>query len=484
MNKKNIVNASILIITLIHNCFCIAKRIEKPIVVVIPSYNNEKWVENNLTSVFTQKYKNYKVVYVDDCSTDNTYKRVLELIGTFHQQERVAVIHNKIRCGAMANWYKAIHMCDDNAIIVQLDGDDWLAHDEVFAYLNKIYSESDIWMTYGQFMEYPTGIKHYSYSKKFDEQVIQNNSFRKVEQLPMSHLRTCYAWLFKSIKLEDVLYQGNFYPMTCDKVILACCVEMAARHHYCVPEILYVYNGTNNISDHKVNWEFQRSLAWYILSLPPYKQLDTPKAVDKLDDLDTVSLIFLCQDRPSEKFINNINKHKNQYGAIFVLIPEGLEHQVNTFASSIAFVPYTQSDFAQQIQYCLQHIKGRYVRLGMQEDRLDIDTTLCAKLLKATQVDVLFYAKNNLHQFIQDKNLPKISFEYVAYALYPVHFNMEEMLHGTPTIWRREVLIEAHSEGVSHSILELINSQNKYMHKNNVLCLLYNSTCLKKRARE
>ena len=99
------------------------------------------------------------------------------------------------------------------------------------------------------------------YSKPFSEDVIRNNTFRKVEQLPMSHLRTFYAWLFKSIKLEDVLYQGDFYPMTCDKVILACCIEMAARHHYCVPEVLYVYNNTNQLSDHHVNGGLQHSLA-------------------------------------------------------------------------------------------------------------------------------------------------------------------------------------------------------------------------------
>jgi glycosyltransferase involved in cell wall biosynthesis len=448
----------------------VSSIVEKPIVVVIPSYNNEKWVENNLTSVFAQEYENYKVLYVDDCSVDNTYECVLELVDKYHQQDRVTIIRNETRCGAMANWYKAIHMCDDDAIIVQLDGDDWLAYDGVLSYVNEIYSAADIWTTYGQFMEYPTCIKHYEYSKKFTEEVIAHNSFRKVGQLPMSHLRTCYAWLFKSIKLEDVLYHGNFYPMTCDKLIMACCIEMAARHHFCVPDILYVYNNTNNISDHRVNKLLQESLAWYVLSLPPYKQLDTPRRVDKLDDLDTVSLIFLCQDRPSEELINNINAHKNQYDVIFVLIPEDLVYQVNAFASSITIVPYTQSDFVQQIQYCLQHIEGRYVQMGTQVDTLAINTTLCAKLLKATQAPVLFSVdgSSKIAHIAQDTKLPRVSFKYQAYALYSKNYDFDMDY----IIWLKESLAEIFIQGNLQSMQNVQEELKHYLHRNDELCLL------------
>ena len=41
-------------------------------VIVIASYNNERWVEENLKSVFMQDYSNYRVIYIDDASTDGT----------------------------------------------------------------------------------------------------------------------------------------------------------------------------------------------------------------------------------------------------------------------------------------------------------------------------------------------------------------------------------------------------------------------------
>ena len=50
------------------------RQIKKNInfVIVIPSYNNAQWYKRNLDSVFAQTYKNFSVIYLDDCSPDGT----------------------------------------------------------------------------------------------------------------------------------------------------------------------------------------------------------------------------------------------------------------------------------------------------------------------------------------------------------------------------------------------------------------------------
>jgi glycosyltransferase involved in cell wall biosynthesis len=447
---------------------------QKPIVVIIPSYNNERWVEKNLTSVLTQKYDNFKVIFIDDCSTDDTNKKASRLVKKYGQQERVTIIHNEERCGAMANWYKAIHSCDDNAIIVQLDGDDWLAHDYVLAYLNNIYANSNIWLTYGQFVEYPSGVVGYDYSRTFAEEVILRNTFRKVEQLPISHLRTFYAWLFKCIKLEDVLYQGNFYPMTCDKVIMACCIEMAARHHHRVPDVLYVYNNTNRLCDHHVNMHLQHSLAWYVLSLPPYNQLDKPRAVDVFDELDRASMVLIRQDSLSDEVVADILKHKNQYENIFVFYPEEKKSDAYTAYDSIKCVPYTEENLGQQIQYCLQQVKCHYVQLSTQVESLNIDTSVCVKLLKKTQVDLLYGVNSKNAGFSTNlKKLPRVSFQHSAFALYPQYHMVTALSTLQETsVWKKEALKRVLNGTIYHSIAELKNGMYGDICKNNVLGLL------------
>jgi glycosyltransferase involved in cell wall biosynthesis len=246
---------------------------EKPIVVIIPSYKNERWVEKNLTSVFNQKYKNYRVIYIDDCSPDSTYMLAHQVTARFNQKDRTTILHNETRKGAMANWYNAIHSCNNNEIVIQLDGDDWLAHDHVLAYINSVYADENIWLTYGQFKEYPSGRIGILYNKYFPRHVIESNTQRTYKHLPMSHLRTCYAWLFKLIKIEDLMYEGNFYPMACDKALLAPMIEMAGNHYACLSEILYIYNNSNPINVHRINMPQQHAIAEHIAHQTPYKPL-------------------------------------------------------------------------------------------------------------------------------------------------------------------------------------------------------------------
>lgn len=57
-------------------------RTAKQLCVIVTSYNNgeNKLFENNLKSIFRQSYSNYKVIYVDDASTDNTFNIVKNFV--------------------------------------------------------------------------------------------------------------------------------------------------------------------------------------------------------------------------------------------------------------------------------------------------------------------------------------------------------------------------------------------------------------------
>jgi glycosyltransferase involved in cell wall biosynthesis len=242
---------------------------EKPMVIVIPSYKNIKWYESNLKSVFDQNYDNYRVIYLDDCSPDGTGEAVQKYIQDCHQENRVQLVRNTNRIGALANIYAAVHSCQEHEIIVLLDGDDKLHHDHVLSDLNKAYASKNVWFTHGTLMEYPWG--NVTWCEPIPHEAFEKRNYRKFK-CP-SHLRTFYTWLFKKIKLQDFLYKGQFYPMAWDMAIMFPLAEMAEERHLFFEEPNYDYNMANPINDNKVDPALQNLLDAFIRNCQPYSRL-------------------------------------------------------------------------------------------------------------------------------------------------------------------------------------------------------------------
>ncbi len=239
---------------------------ERPIVVVIPSYNNKQWYKRNLDSVFSQKYQNYRVIFIDDASPDLTGLLVKSYIKE-KEQKKVTLIQNQERKGALANIYHAVWLCEPTEIVATLDGDDWFSDDEVLAKLNTVYADSNVWITYGQFAFHPGGWP--GWASELPSEVIKNNAFREHNWVT-THLRTFYAGLFQKVKREDLLLNGEFFPMAWDLAFMFPMLEMAGEHSRFVPDVLYIYNVETPMNDVKVDPTYQHNLGLSIRTREKY----------------------------------------------------------------------------------------------------------------------------------------------------------------------------------------------------------------------
>jgi cellulose synthase/poly-beta-1,6-N-acetylglucosamine synthase-like glycosyltransferase len=252
---------------------------DKKFAVIIPSYNNEKYVERNLRSVLDQEYQNFQVIYIDDASTDKTYEKACEIVKAYEMDDKVTIVANAFNKKALENLYDAITSLEDDVIAILLDGDDWFSQNSVLKELNRYYNDSDVWLTYGQYINYPTyeiGISREPIFKSF----MNHGNLRKVglfskeNEWFFSHLRTFYAKLFKRIKKEDLLYEGKFFSSAWDLAILFPMCEMARSHAKFIPNVLYVYNRETPINDDKIRKDEQAFLNHYIRSRKPYEKLE------------------------------------------------------------------------------------------------------------------------------------------------------------------------------------------------------------------
>ena len=83
-------------------------------VIITPSYNNEEWVEPNLASMLNQTYTNWRTIYINDCSTDNTLEKVNNIV---KNDKRFTIINNKENQGATYNYINFLDQIEDNEII-------------------------------------------------------------------------------------------------------------------------------------------------------------------------------------------------------------------------------------------------------------------------------------------------------------------------------------------------------------------------------
>ncbi len=248
---------------------------QKEIVIIVPTYNNSRQdvCIKNIGSILEQSYDNFQVYIVNDCSTDDTCVKLKTFLNNHPLSYKVTLIDNTTRVGAMANYYNVIHALPDHVIVLNIDGDDWLPGPQVLAYINDVYADERIWLTYGQYVEYPRG--DVGFCKGYPAEVILKNSFRK-HGLPISHLRTYYAWLFKHIKKEDLMYNGDFVQATCDKAMMVPMVEMTGGRFKCIADILYIYNAINPISDMRIYGNMQGLIRDRLFKMEPYQPLADP----------------------------------------------------------------------------------------------------------------------------------------------------------------------------------------------------------------
>lgn len=245
---------------------------EKAFVVIIPSYNNQNWYKRNLDSVFNQEYQNYRIIYVDDCSPDNTGKLAQEYARIKGKENKIIVMINEERTGATSNIYKAAHLCLPEEIIVSLDGDDWLAHPFVLNHLNAIYQDPNVWLTYGQFQWWPKRVPGFCHC--VPPHILEEGRIREYGWVTTA-LRTYYAGLYQKIKREDLMYDDKFVSMAGDLAIMFPMVEMCGAKCRFTNEIMYIYNTESNINDHKINGNQQVNLGNVVRDRPRYSKIDS-----------------------------------------------------------------------------------------------------------------------------------------------------------------------------------------------------------------
>lgn len=96
--------------------------------IILPVFDSERFLSKTLDSILNQTYKNWQLVIVDDCSTDNSEKIISEFVGKNKIQDKVIYHKNINNHGLGLAIAKAAELAQGE-FVVQIGHDDIFAHD-------------------------------------------------------------------------------------------------------------------------------------------------------------------------------------------------------------------------------------------------------------------------------------------------------------------------------------------------------------------
>ncbi len=216
---------------------------DKAFVFVLFSDNSLSTIEQNMHSIFSQKYDKYRVIIIHSEQSSEELQKIKQLCARENKLHLITFVESTENVPTIDSFCSAINSCLDDEIIIQINSHDWLAHENVLTMLNETHTHSnEIWLTYSQYLEYPSYKK--GDQEPYIKRMIRNRKSGKIPFLS-AHFKTYYAGLFKQIKPDPKFtYKRSLDNESIDLYMLPM-VESSKNHIRFIDDVLYIHNISN-----------------------------------------------------------------------------------------------------------------------------------------------------------------------------------------------------------------------------------------------
>ena len=171
---------------------------ETPVTILIPSHNPGKYLGEALNSVLRQTFQDWKLVLVDDASSDNSLESVQDRLA----DPRITVLKNKVNLGQSMSLNRGFEIISSE-FFLQLDADDWLEDHAIERFLEVAKdAPEDVALVISNVIEVyeDTGekkvIRHEKWGKSYDNryQILLANLFAWQKFYRTSSIRELGGW--------------------------------------------------------------------------------------------------------------------------------------------------------------------------------------------------------------------------------------------------------------------------------------------------
>ena len=209
--------------------------------IVSTQRNAGRDVQRCLDSVHGQRYPkdSFRHLVIDDASTDDTQTLIKEWCEQ-HPGHTVELVQRSQHRGGTWNTIDGIRQANGESIVIELNGDDWLPDPGVLSFLNKVYQDPGVWMTYNTQRE-STGVIPFQLPPP--REIRRNRSYRDYEWAT-SHLHSFRRPLFDHVPEKTMVdpETGEYWESADDVALYLYMLELAGDHTRHLWRITCLYN--------------------------------------------------------------------------------------------------------------------------------------------------------------------------------------------------------------------------------------------------
>lgn len=189
------------------------------ITIITPTFNSEKFISKNLSSVFSQKYRNLEHIFIDNKSTDKTKKILKEYKKKCNYKVKIISERDK---GIYFAFNKGLTNATGDVVTI-LNSDDYFSNKEVIQNISKYFKKQKIDFLYGNIKI----LSRFNLKKKvriWKSQHIFKNEYFKVPH-PSFFFR-------RSFQLKNKIIFNTAYKISSDLDFIIKCFKKKKRYLY------------------------------------------------------------------------------------------------------------------------------------------------------------------------------------------------------------------------------------------------------------
>lgn len=193
----------------------------KLVSIIIPCYNQEKYITDAIMSAENQTYKDIEIVFIDDCSTDSSLEVVNDLKNKY---SNIVVLKNETNLGVVDSRNNAIDVAK-GFYILPLDGDDTIEPTyiedavKVFEekpYVGFVYCKARRFGAVNEDWNLPKFNKE---SFIFGNCIVNSSLFRKSDFIKLGKYKSyMYSWT-EDYDLWMSFVEAGLLPYRIDKIL-------------------------------------------------------------------------------------------------------------------------------------------------------------------------------------------------------------------------------------------------------------------------